>query len=86
MRQLKIGVSTPLSPRRVPAGVLWSPEEGSRPGLLPKLSGPAFVCISAPQGQEEASGLGNNGSFSQRQRLASRDREAGGWPAGGHGL
>lgn len=57
----------------LPAGLLRDLEEGSRPSLLPTASGSAFVCLAALRGQEEAAGLGNNGSFS-RVRLLRSDR------------
>lgn len=80
--QLKIGVSLPIPPRRasvcLPVGLLRDLEEGSRPSLFPMASGCAFVCLTALQGQEEAAGLGNNGSFSGSLRLRRSDR--------GHGM
>lgn len=81
-KQLKIGVSLPIPPRRasvhLPVGLLQDLEEGSRSSLLPMASGSAFVCLTALQGQEEAAGLGNNGSFSGSLRLPRSDR--------GHGM
>lgn len=77
-KQLKIGVSLPIPPRRasvcLPVGLLRDLEEGSRSSLLPMVSGSAFVCLTALQGQEEAAGLGNNGSFSGSLRLPRSDR------------
>lgn len=84
-RELKIGVSLPIPPRRVsvclparlPAGLLRDLEEGSRPSLLPMASVSAFVCLAALLGQEEATGPGNNGSFSGSARLPRSDRGRG---------
>lgn len=77
-KQLKIGVSLPIPPRRasvcLPVGLLRDLEEGSRSSLLPTASGSAFVCLTALRGQEEAAGLGNNGSFSGTLRLPRSDR------------
>lgn len=81
-KQLKIGVSLPIPPRQasvcLPVGLLRDLEERSRSSLLPMASGSAFVCLTALQGQEEAAGLGNNGSFSGSLRLPRSDR--------GHGM
>lgn len=81
-KQLKIGVSLPIPPRQAsvcsPVGLLRDLEERSRSSLLPMASGSAFVCLTALQGQEEAAGLGNNGSFSGSLRLPRSDR--------GHGM
>lgn len=81
-KQLKIGVSLPIPPRQasvcLPVGLLRDLEERSRSSLLPMASGSAFVCLTALKGQEEAAGLGNNGSFSGSLRLPRSDR--------GHGI
>lgn len=61
----------------LPAGLLRDLEEGSRPSLLPTVSGSAFVCLEALRGQEEAAGPGNNGSFSGSPRLPRSDRGRG---------